>query len=39
MAKQATNRVSIVKLPKGQQTKTGKKTLKELFMFTFLIQR
>jgi hypothetical protein len=31
MAKQATNRVSTVKRPNGQQTEMGKETLKELF--------
>jgi hypothetical protein len=31
MAKQATNRVSTVKLPNGQLTETGKGTLEELF--------
>jgi hypothetical protein len=36
MAKLATNRVSTVKLPNGQQTEAGKETLKETV--TFLIQ-
>jgi hypothetical protein len=36
MAKQATNKVSTIKLP-GQYTQTGKGTLKELFRVTFLI--
>jgi hypothetical protein len=31
MAKQATNKVSTIKLPNGQCTQTGKETLKELF--------
>jgi hypothetical protein len=31
MAKQATNTVSTIKLPNGQQTETWKETLKELF--------
>jgi hypothetical protein len=31
MAKQATNKVSIIKLPNGQHTETGKETLRELF--------
>jgi hypothetical protein len=35
MAKQATSRVTTVKQPNGQQTKTGKKTLKELFRVHF----
>jgi hypothetical protein len=35
MAKQVTNRVSTVKLPNDQQTKTGKETLKELFRVHF----
>jgi hypothetical protein len=35
MAKQVTNKVSIVKLPNGQQTETGKETLKELFRVHF----
>jgi hypothetical protein len=35
MAKQATNKVSTVKLPNGQQTETGKETLKELFRVHF----
>jgi hypothetical protein len=33
--KQATKRVSTVKLPNGQQTETGKETLKELFRVHF----
>jgi hypothetical protein len=35
MAKQATNKVSTIKLPDGQHNKTGKKTLKELFRVHF----
>jgi hypothetical protein len=35
MAKQATNRVSTVKLPNGQLTTTGKGTLEELFRVHF----
>jgi hypothetical protein len=35
MAKQATNRVSTIKLPDGQYTQTGKATLKELFRVHF----
>jgi hypothetical protein len=35
MAKQATSRVSTVKRPNGQQTETGKETLKELFRVHF----
>jgi hypothetical protein len=35
MAKQATSRVSTIKLPDGQCTQTGKKTLKELFRVHF----
>jgi hypothetical protein len=35
MAKQATNRVSTVKLPNGQLTETGKGTLEELFRVYF----
>jgi hypothetical protein len=35
MAKQATNRVSTVKLPNGQQNETGKVTLKKLFRVHF----
>jgi hypothetical protein len=35
MAKQATSRVSTVKRPNGQQTDTGKETLKELFRVHF----
>jgi hypothetical protein len=35
MAKQATNRVNTVKLPNGQQSKTRKGTLKELFRVDF----
>jgi hypothetical protein len=35
LAKQATNRVSTVKLPNGQLTKTGKRTLEELFRVHF----
>jgi hypothetical protein len=35
MAKQATNKVSTIKLPNGQHTKTGKETLKELFRVHF----
>jgi hypothetical protein len=35
LAKQATNRVSTVELPNGQQTETGKETLKELFRVHF----
>jgi hypothetical protein len=31
MAKQATNKVSTIKLPHGQHTKTVKETLKEMF--------
>jgi hypothetical protein len=31
MEKQATNRVSTIKLPDGQYTRTGRETLKELF--------
>jgi hypothetical protein len=36
MAKQATNKVSIIKLPDGQHTQTGKETLIELFRVNFL---
>jgi hypothetical protein len=35
MAKQATNRVSTVKLPNGQLTESGKGTLEELFRVHF----
>jgi hypothetical protein len=35
MAKQATNRVSTVKLPNRHQTETGKGTLRELFRVHF----
>jgi hypothetical protein len=35
MAKQATNRVSTVKLPDCQHTQTGKETLKDLFRVHF----
>jgi hypothetical protein len=35
LAKQATNRVRTVKLHNGQQTETGKETLKELFRVHF----
>jgi hypothetical protein len=35
MAKQATNRVSTVRLPNGQLTETGKGTLEELFRVHF----
>jgi hypothetical protein len=35
MAKQATNKVSAIKLPNGQHTQTGKETLKELFRVHF----
>jgi hypothetical protein len=35
MAKQATNRVSNIKLPDGKHTQTGKETLKELFRVHF----
>jgi hypothetical protein len=35
MAKQATNKVSAMKLPDGQHTQTGKETLKELFRVHF----
>jgi hypothetical protein len=35
MAKQATNRVSTIKLPDGQYTQTEKETLKELFRVHF----
>jgi hypothetical protein len=35
MAKQATNKVSTIKLPDGQHTQTGKETLKELFRVHF----
>jgi hypothetical protein len=35
MAKQATNRLSTVKLPNGQLTETGKGTLEELFRVHF----
>jgi hypothetical protein len=35
MAKQATSRVSAVKRPNGQQTETGKETLKELLSVHF----
>jgi hypothetical protein len=35
MAKQATNKVSTIKLPNGQHTQTGKETLKELFRVHF----
>jgi hypothetical protein len=35
IAKQATNTISNVKLPNGQQTKTGKETLKEVFRVHF----
>jgi hypothetical protein len=35
MAKQATNRVSTIKLPDGQCTQTGKETLEELFRVHF----
>jgi hypothetical protein len=36
MAKQGTNKVSTVKLPNGQQTEMGERTLKELFRVHFL---
>jgi hypothetical protein len=36
MAKQATNKISTIKLPVGQHTQTGKETLKELFRVHFL---
>jgi hypothetical protein len=35
MAKQATNKVSTIKLPDGKHTQTGKETLKELFRVHF----
>jgi hypothetical protein len=35
MAEQATNKVSTIKLPDGQYTQTGKRTLKELFRVHF----
>jgi predicted Mrr-cat superfamily restriction endonuclease len=35
MAKQATNKVSTIKLPDGKHTRTGKETLKELFRVHF----
>jgi hypothetical protein len=35
MAKQATNKISAIKLPDGQHTQTGKETLKELFRIHF----
>jgi hypothetical protein len=35
MAKEATNRVSTLKLPNGQLTETGKGTLEELFRVHF----
>jgi hypothetical protein len=35
MAKHATNRISIIKLPDGQCTQTGKETLRELFRVHF----
>jgi hypothetical protein len=35
MAKQATNKVSTIKLPNGQHTQSGKETLKELFRVHF----
>jgi hypothetical protein len=35
MAKQATTRVSTVKLPDGQCTQTGRETLEELFTVHF----
>jgi hypothetical protein len=35
MAKQATNKVSIIKLPDGQCTQTGRETVKELFRVHF----
>jgi hypothetical protein len=35
MAKQATNKVSSIKLPDGQHTQTGKERLKELFRVHF----
>jgi hypothetical protein len=35
MAKQATNKVSTIKLPDGQYTQTGKGALKELFRVPF----
>jgi hypothetical protein len=35
MAKQPINRVGTVKLPDGQQTETGRGTLKELFRVHF----
>jgi hypothetical protein len=35
MAKQATSRVTTVKRSNGQQTETGKETLKELFRVHF----
>jgi hypothetical protein len=33
MAKQATNKISTIKLPDAQYTLTGKETLKDLFKF------
>jgi hypothetical protein len=38
MAKQATNRVSTIKLSDGQYIQAGQETLKGLFKFTFLIR-
>jgi hypothetical protein len=35
MAKQATNKVSTIKLPNGQHSQTGKETLEELFRVHF----
>jgi hypothetical protein len=35
IAKQATNKVSTIKLPNGQHTQKGKETLKELFRVHF----
>ena len=35
MAKQATNKVSTIKLPNGQYTQTGRETLNELFRVHF----
>jgi hypothetical protein len=35
MAKQATKKVSTIKLPNGQHTQSGKETLKELFRVYF----
>jgi hypothetical protein len=35
MAKQATNKVSTIKLPDGKHTQTGKRTLKEMYRVHF----